>query len=230
MTPDPDADPIQIVRSGQPFRVYPKDPPGNPDFWDPAMTWETPTYQALAAGLSSGSVFWDVGAWCGPFTLWASAAGATTWAFEPDPIAYAHLIENLTLDQGQGLPAGLVFPLMFACGREAGSTVLHSDALGDSQTSQRRRLGRPIEVPVIRLDDLLPRIGPPDLVKIDCEGMEGEVLAGMMETIVEHRPTLVLSVHPGYLYGKDWGALERVASIYGETLSRTNDQPQVWSR
>ena len=227
--------PIEIVRAGQAFSVYPKDPPGNPDFWDPAMTWETPTYAALAGRLHRAATFWDIGAWCGPFTLYAAAAGATTWAFEPDPIAYAHLIENLTIDQGPG--EGLTFPMMFACGAHTGAAVLYADALGDSRTSQRAKgtQKKALEVPVVRLDDLAPHIGAygagPDVVKIDCEGMEAEVLAGMMETIVNDRPTIVISLHPGYLYGKDWAVIERVAAIYGESeVVRDQSELLVWSR
>lgn len=220
--------PIKIIRSGLPFRVYPKDPPGNPDFWHRRMTWETPTYEALAARLALGTVFWDVGAWCGPFTLFAKAAGATTWAFEPDPVAYANLIENLTLDQG--LAAGPVFPMMVACGAKAGGAMLHADLPGNSKTTARGWGKGQLEVPVLRLDDLAAHAGPPAVVKIDCEGMEAEVLEGMMETIVEHRPTLVLSLHPGALVDKDWALLDRVANIYGEPLSRDDRLPQVWSR
>jgi FkbM family methyltransferase len=228
MTVDRDADPIEIARCGLPFRVYPKDPPGNPDFWAAEMTWETSTYQALASRLGPGVVFWDVGAWCGPFTLFAKAAGATTWAFEPDPIAYAHLIENLTLDQGRG--AGPVFPLMVACGATPGRMALYADLPGNSKTTGRGWGKGQLEVPVLRLDDLAANIQPPAVVKIDCEGMEAEVLEGMMETIVEHRPTLVLSLHPGALVDKDWAMLDRVANIYGEPLNRDDRMPQVWSR
>ncbi len=221
---------ITLTRADQDFAVYPVDPPGNPDFWSQAAGWELETFEALGELLRPGVVFWDVGAWCGPFTLYAKAIGATTWAFEPDPIAHAHLIDNLTLDQGP--QAGPVFALNVACGAAAGWTRLYTAELGNSQTTLRGQgTDNAIDVPVLRLDDLAAHIQPPpEVIKIDVEGMEGEALEGMLETLEEHRPALVISLHPGYLYGKDWAIIDRVAALYGVTTPRDNALPLVWRR
>jgi len=62
-----------------------------------------------------------------------------------------------------------------------------------------------IQVRVERLDDVLPDGFVPTFVKIDVEGAEGAVLAGAIETIARHRPTIAFE------HGK--GA----ASAYGTT-------------
>lgn len=62
-----------------------------------------------------------------------------------------------------------------------------------------------IQVRIERLDDVLPEGFVPTFVKIDVEGAEGQVLAGALETITRHRPTIAFE------HGK--GA----ASAYGTT-------------
>jgi FkbM family methyltransferase len=49
----------------------------------------------------------------------------------------------------------------------------------------------PITVAVERLDDALPEGYVPALIKIDVEGGERDVVAGGLETIRTHRPTIV---------------------------------------
>jgi FkbM family methyltransferase len=48
-----------------------------------------------------------------------------------------------------------------------------------------------IEVPLVRLDDVLPEDYVPRVIKIDVEGAERQVLQGAMTTMITHRPTVV---------------------------------------
>lgn len=216
---------MAVTREGVTFYVHPESPPGNPHFWSPRMTWETDTYAALAVHLRPGGVLLDVGAWVGPFTAWGSARGAYVLALEPDPVAFQALTWNIQLNG-----PGMAQPLGVAAGR--GEMVrLYASTLGDSTTSARLRLGAGFQAETARVDDLRPYMpGPPTVIKIDCEGMEAEVLDGAMETIIEHRPAILLSIHPGYLYGIDWAVIDRVARIYGASIDRQESGLHILSR
>ena len=48
-----------------------------------------------------------------------------------------------------------------------------------------------LEVPVVRLDDVLPAGYAPSVIKIDVEGAERQVLQGAMATILRFRPVVV---------------------------------------
>jgi FkbM family methyltransferase len=52
-----------------------------------------------------------------------------------------------------------------------------------------------VDVPCFTLDFVRAAFGVPELVKVDVEGHETEVLSGAVETMREHRPTLMIEVH-----------------------------------
>ncbi|MFK7884881.1 MAG: FkbM family methyltransferase [Phycisphaerales bacterium] len=57
-----------------------------------------------------------------------------------------------------------------------------------------------IEVPVSRGDDLLASCpSPPNLIKVDVEGFEAKVLAGLPSTLAEHHPILMLEFIESHL-------------------------------
>lgn len=55
-------------------------------------------------------------------------------------------------------------------------------------------------VPEMAIDYLSNQMAPPDIISIDVEGAEWEVLRGAEQTLIEHRPTIYLSLHPEFLY------------------------------
>jgi FkbM family methyltransferase len=126
-------------------------------------------------------LFVDVGANVGSYTVLAAAAvGARCISFEPDPAAYAALIENLNINGitsrveaspvAVGATSGQV---AFTRGRDTLGHVLQGASLYSA--------GR---VRLIVLDDVLDgRV--PALMKIDVEGFEGEVLRGAGRTLTQ---------------------------------------------
>lgn len=132
----------------------------------------------------------DVGANQGLYTLlFASLTGATgrVYAFEPDDLLYAALLENVTTCNR---PVNVALRHA-ALGAAAGTLTLHRSLLnsGDNRLADRAVDAGPREavtVRVERLDEALAgeRI---DFVKVDVQGWEAAVLAGMGDLLDEPR-------------------------------------------
>lgn len=55
------------------------------------------------------------------------------------------------------------------------------------------------DLPHIRIDDVAARIGRPDVITMDVEGAELEVMRSARDTLIHHRPVLLVSVHPQFM-------------------------------
>jgi len=136
-----------------------------------------------------GSMVLDVGANIGAHTLFFAAAvapGGTVIAYEPQRIMHQMLCANLALNgitNVRALPAG--------AGRERGiaNVPVLDYAAANNFGGISLEMGGPSEsVDIIPVDTLgLARC---DFMKIDVEGMEGDVLAGATATISRFRPVL----------------------------------------
>jgi FkbM family methyltransferase len=159
----------------------------------------------IAETLRAGSVFVDVGANIGFFTLLAArcaSPGGFVLAFEPHPGARAQLQQLLALNgleqavtvaaaalSNESAPAARLFT--------TADSVLSSLDPALAPLAKTYPLLTSVEVPVSTLDDWLDAAGPPwadrsiDLVKIDVEGVEERVLQGMTRTLARN-PSLAL--------------------------------------
>jgi FkbM family methyltransferase len=140
--------------------------------------------------LHNGDIFIDVGASFGYYsTLAASLVGPTgkVFAFEPSPVAN-QVLERTINDSN----LSNIVLTRAAVGRKTGSATLflpttrnlHSPSVLESDPGFI-----PIQVPLIDLDHFAPLQNIPKikLVKIDVEGYEPDVLAGMEMLIKEQR-------------------------------------------
>jgi FkbM family methyltransferase len=75
--------------------------------------------------------------------------------------------------------------------------------------------GTVLQVPVMTLDHLTAVAARVDFIKIDAEGAEEAIVAGMQETILRHRPTIVLEFNAGR-YTDPGSFLDRLTSLYGK--------------
>lgn len=139
--------------------------------------------------------FVDVGAHVGLYTVAAAkSTSGRVLAFEPNPSARAQLAANLALN---GCRNVLVVPK--AVGAAPGRALLHVPATPDPSFSSldpgRFAEGKPVEVEVTTVDgEVTVAELRPSVVKIDVEGGELAVVAGMRDTIAEHRPVLLVEV------------------------------------
>lgn len=128
--------------------------------------------------LRPGDHFVDAGANVGSYTIMAGAKARVT-AVEPIPSTYANLRRNVALNAFDdrvschrlGL-SDVPGALRFTSGLDRVNHVLSK---GENATF--------VEVPVVRLDDLIEKAEPPILIKLDVEGHELAVLRGAPKTL-----------------------------------------------
>jgi FkbM family methyltransferase len=139
--------------------------------------------------------FVDVGAHVGLYAVTAAkATPGRVVAFEPNPAARAQLEANVALN---GLANVEIVPRAVAAA--PGHAVLHVPETPDPSFSSlapgRFAEGEPVEVEVTTVDAEVERLGlRPTVVKIDVEGGELAVVAGMERTLRAHRPVLLVEV------------------------------------
>jgi FkbM family methyltransferase len=172
--------------------------------------YEVPVRKVLAEiveGLASGSNYHllDVGANVGYFSLYLAALAqigkrASVHAFEPSSNVFRLLEKNLTLNPG--LP--LILNNVAVCNTEGEQPLfLPHDDFGHSGASlipgAIPQVGS-VTVKTIELDSYVAGLdrGRVALVKMDCEGVEGKVLAGMKRTLERDTPHIVIEILPRY--------------------------------
>jgi FkbM family methyltransferase len=210
-------------------------------YWEPAVT------RALLRIVRPGQHVIEVGANVGWFSLlFASrvAPGGSVTAFEANPRMVELLRRNLAANEYAGLVR--VVPLAVAdrpgrmtlhrLERQQGSSSLYAFTPADLRTWDDR--SSPLEVEATSLDAFLPPDEPPpDLVKIDAEGAEPAILAGMQK-LLERSPRvqLVIEYLPSAMTraGHDVGAflhsLERLGFRLHEITPRGRFRPTTIDR
>lgn len=169
-------------------------------FWDAVSrgAWEPSTLSLLEQMVGSDTVFIDVGAWIGPTTLLAAGNARQVLAFEPDPVAFRILTENLHLNpalnnvevrnEAVGSRPGRVRLGVRTRAGDSCSSIL----LGDGSESW--------EVPIVSLIDVISEFPPgePMVIKIDIEGYEFEMPDVLRAAVIEHDASILLSLHPTF--------------------------------
>jgi FkbM family methyltransferase len=161
--------------------------------------YEAPVGRILLANLRPGTVFYDVGAHIGVFSLMAArslGAHGSVFVFEPDPSNLRRIKEQASRNQ---LDAIRIIP------KAAWSTI---GRLRFQRASFRSCMNRgvlvedasaaeesTIEVESITLDAVAREHALPSLIKIDVEGSEAAVLHGSEEIFRSVKPLLVCEIH-----------------------------------
>ena len=158
-----------------------------------AGTWTEPDTTSqeeafVASRLRQGDCYVDVGSNIGLLALRAATVvgpAGRVIAIEAHPRTYRFLVDNVALNA-----FSWVQPMHCAVGKETG-TLMFSDELSDDQNHVVVE-GTGVEVPVERLDDLVPD-GPIALLKVDVEGFELPVLLGAPRVLARTRCILLES-------------------------------------
>jgi len=167
--------------------------------------WETATWDGsyeleiqwvLHERLKLGSVFYDVGANLGFYSLLAARQGAQVFAFEPDAQNAESLEHHVRLNS-LGAKIEVIRAAVYST---SGFVALEpSDSArghGNAHVGPNAEHSHPsVKVPCTTLDDFAREHIVPDTIKIDVEGAESDVLKGAEKLFTRSRPHLICEVH-----------------------------------
>lgn len=141
------------------------------------------------------AVIVDVGAQSGLYTLYAKyLPDCKFYAFEPYQETYSLLLGNLELNSISNVKA-----YNFALGSKEETKILHVpehlglNTFGDAPS--RFSTWQDVEVPIKKLDDIIPEDTPVDYIKCDTEGWEYYVLKGAEKILRKWKPELFIEIN-----------------------------------
>ena len=186
--------------------------------------------------LAPDALAFDIGAHVGNRTDALLAAGArSVVALEPQPLftralarRYARESRVALVDRAVGREPGTA-QLAISSRHPTVSTLSTDwiDRVGESAGFERVRWDRHVDVDVTTLDALIAEYGLPDVCKIDVEGLEAEILAGLSTPI----PLITLEYLPAAL-DVARACIERLESLgdYAYNLTSGEDHRFVLPR
>lgn len=148
--------------------------------------------------LQDGSIFIDVGAHLGRFTLLGArlvGEKGLVVALEPDYHVFQRLLENLELNNLQNV---IALPIAASNRNFLARFRLSTTSGWSSLTNMHKEtVLAEVSIPAFTLDTLVEslRLERVDIVKIDVEGAEDEVLEGAVKLLDTFKPALLIEVH-----------------------------------
>jgi len=145
------------------------------------MTEEDIRKQFLYPHINEKSMFFDIGASIGSWSLPALAQGATVVAFEPDPRAREVLFDNAKLNRFEKL---ITF-----------ERAVLDKSYGNISFDELE------DVPTMSIDEEVIKEPPyinnriPTIMKIDAEGAEARIIEGATNTIRRYKPKIMVENH-----------------------------------
>lgn len=206
------AEMVEAVLNGKYKMTLPKHRADRPE-WYTDKGWEAPRLDRLHKEIKKqkNPIVYYVGAEEGEMCALAAMWGAKVLMFEPN----AKVMPNIkAIWEANKLPLDDLFYPGFA-GNEIKDSqelvkvadiegeVIHDHGFKELQANAITHL------PVTKIDSMAGNTGLiPTIITMDVEGAEFEVLKGAEQTIVNHHPTILLSLHPEFLR-EFWGVYSR---------------------
>lgn len=202
---------VKATLNGQFNIIIPKHRADRPEWYTPEG-WEKKRLEALYHAIKDGDAetVYYVGAEEGEMPALCQMWGAQVILFEPNPKVWSNIkaiweanklktpicFEGFCSNEDKLLPQegvymGASFPPSADLPIEAahGFKELHLEADNYSQ---------------IKIDTVAQNFPIPTIITMDVEGSEFEVLKGAEQTLRTHKPKILLSLHPEFLF-TNWG-------------------------
>jgi FkbM family methyltransferase len=145
-----------------------------------------------------GRVVVDVGAYIGDSAIYFALKGAKKIiAIEPHPGAFAEMLDNIRLNNLEGV----IIPVNAGLASRPGKMCIENIGVEATAVTYHMPGDCPITVPAMTLDELMDRFGvdPNDAVlKMDCEGCEFDVILNDYEHVRLFRE-LIFEYHPRFV-------------------------------
>ena len=165
---------------------------------------DTPLLRFAAERVYPGAIVWDIGANLGLFSFAAAGLAGPTGsvlAVEPDTWLVSVLRRSASLNPGCApvhvLPAAVADVVGIATFLIAADNRATNALGGHGHTATMGGVRESQHVPTITLDFLLGHFDPPDVVKVDVEGVELRLLAGATQVLTRARPVMTIEVERG---------------------------------
>jgi len=161
-------------------------------------TYESKETDIIREHLKPGSVFIDIGANIGWYTIqashWVGEKGVVI-AFEPRPSTFQYLLKSI---QENGLSNVRLFNIALSNAPGTGNLM---KVEGQRNTGgSYLGTGKGIEVPLQTLDQLSENLDRLDMIKMDVEGWEPMVIEGAKKTIKKYKPIIVSEISSDFLF------------------------------
>ena len=155
-------------------------------------TYEQDKTKAVLLSVMKGDTAWDIGGHVGYYAvLEAKLVGdqGQVLCFEPRPLNACYIKRHVSINRIENLTL-----IESAVSDRPGKSRFESrTGTGTGHLSLRGNL----EVDTVAVDDLVETQGypAPNFIKLDVEGAEVEALNGAMNTIIRHRPRMLIATH-----------------------------------
>lgn len=157
--------------------------------------FEPETFKYMKDNLEEESVFIDVGAYTGVYSIYANKMKyCQVYSFEPNPVVFERLVENVTKNEchpndvilmNHGLSNAQMTERFYVSPRTkltSGGSFVKSD--------HKKEIYCKLE----KFDDLTISVLTIDMIKIDVEGYELQVLEGMKHTLKRDKPKIIVEL------------------------------------
>jgi FkbM family methyltransferase len=164
-------------------------------FW--GKNYEKNTYKIFDKLLDSNHSYIDIGAFIGSTVLYGATIAKKVYAIEPDPIAFAELIKNVSLNPKLKEKIELHQKCI---NDKSGKVRFGNIAKGGDSTSSLQFADSNTSwiVDGITFESFIEKnnISNCNFIKMDIEGGETIVLPTMVDYLEKNKPILYLSMHP----------------------------------